>query len=67
MAALFAFTGAEARLVIGLVTRGSLASAAAACGLTEGSARQYMKRIFSKTDTRGQVELVALVMGTVRT
>jgi DNA-binding CsgD family transcriptional regulator len=63
---LFDFTPSEAALCAALVQSGTLADAAAACGLTSGSARQYMKRIFAKTNTRGQVELVALIMGSVR-
>ncbi len=66
LAALFELTAAEARLTISLVQRGSLSAAAADCGLTDGSARQYLKRIYGKTGTRGQVDLVALILGSVR-
>lgn len=66
LAALYRLTPAEARLAVSLVRFGNLAAAAANCGLTEGSARQYMKRIFEKTGTHGQVELVALIVGSVR-
>jgi DNA-binding CsgD family transcriptional regulator len=63
---LFDLTPAESALCAALVQTGTLADAADKCGLTSGSARQYMKRIFAKTQTRGQVELVALIMGSVR-
>ncbi len=66
LAALFELTAAEARLAISLVQRGSLSAAAADCGLTDGSARQYLKRIYGKTGTQGQVDLVALILGSVR-
>ncbi len=66
LAALFGLTAAEARLAISLVQRGSLSAAAADCGLTDGSARQYLKRIYGKTGTQGQVDLVALILGSVR-
>jgi len=66
LVALFGLSPAEGRLAINLVEFGSLRAAAAECGLTEGSARQYMKRIFSKTGTQGQVELVAVIMGATR-
>jgi len=65
LVALFDLSPAEARLTISLVKCGALSAAAMECSLTEGSARQYMKRIFNKTGTRGQVELVALIMGSV--
>ncbi len=63
--ALFSLSHAEAKLTISLIRTGSLASAARDCGLTGGSARQYLKRIFAKTKTRGQVDLVALLLGSV--
>jgi DNA-binding CsgD family transcriptional regulator len=63
---LFDLTPAESGLCAALVQTGTLADAADRCGLTSGSARQYMKRIFAKTQTRGQVELVALIMGSLR-
>jgi len=65
LSALYGLSSAEARLVTALIELGSLSAAAADCNLTEGSARQYLKRIFSKTGTRGQVDLVALIMATV--
>jgi len=58
----FGLTASEAQLAQALVEYGDLPRAANACGLTPGSARQYIKRIFSKTSTHGQVELVALIM-----
>lgn len=64
--ALYHLTPAEARLAINLIHFGNLAEAATKSALTEGSARQYLKRIFEKTGTRGQVELVALILGSVR-
>jgi len=66
LAALFGLSPAESRLTINLVKYGSLQGAAIASGVTEGSARQYIKRILSKTGTIGQVDLVALVLGSVR-
>jgi PAS domain-containing protein/DNA-binding CsgD family transcriptional regulator len=62
----YALSDAEARLTAKLIECGSLARAADQCGLTAGSARQYMKRIFSKTCTQGQVELVTRIMGSLR-
>lgn len=59
---LFHLTPSEATLVIALVRTGNLMDAAKACGLTVGSARQYLKRVFIKTSTSGQVALVSLVL-----
>jgi len=64
--ALFGLSPAESRLTNSLVEYGSLAAAAVKCGLTEGTARQYIKRVFQKTGTGSQVELVALILGSVR-
>ena len=64
---LFDLTPAEAVLCSALTQSGTLADAAGMCGLTAGSARQYLKRIFAKTNTRGQVDLIALIMASVRT
>lgn len=63
---LFGLTPAEGRLAIRLIELGTLKSAADACGLTEESARQYIKRILAKTGTQGQVDLVALLVGSAR-
>ncbi len=60
---LYNLTKSEAMLGAALVRKGNLTCAAADCDITVGSARQYMKRIFSKTSTSGQVEFVSLVSG----
>jgi DNA-binding CsgD family transcriptional regulator len=59
--ALFSLTPAEARLVSALILHGRLTVAAVMCGLTEGSARQYVKRILMKTGTSSQVQLATLM------
>jgi len=58
---LFALTLAEARLLQALIDRASLKDAAEANGITEGTARGYLKQIFSKTHTNSQIELIRLV------
>jgi len=63
---LFPLTCAEARLTSSLIRNGCLAMAAVDCGLTEGSARQYMRRIFAKTGTASQVELVVRIARAVQ-
>lgn len=59
--ALFDLTPAEARLAHHLASGQSLAAAAAAFGLSMSSARTYLARIFCKTGTHSQHELVALL------
>lgn len=53
----------EARLALLLASGHSIAEAAAAMGLTIETARNYSKRLYGKTGTRGQGELVAFVLG----
>jgi len=62
VAAIYCLSHAEAKLAIALVETGTLQEAATHCNITTGSARQYIKRIFHKTHTRGQVELVTLLL-----
>lgn len=58
---MFGLTIAEARLLRTLLEKASLKKAAETNGLTEGTARGYLKQIFSKTQTNSQVELLRLV------
>lgn len=58
---LFDLSPAEARLALRLATGLSLAGAAQDCGLSIASARTYLSRIFSKTGTHSQHQLVALL------
>lgn len=58
---LFALTLSEARMLKSLIVHGSLKRAAEVNGITEGTARGYLKQIFSKTQTKSQVELIRLV------
>jgi DNA-binding HTH domain-containing proteins len=58
---LFDLTPAEARLARWLAEGGSLKAASAAFGITEKTARTYLERIFRKTGTSSQVQLVAML------
>ncbi len=58
---LFDLTPAEARLASALGSGQPLEAAAAASGITVKSARTYLERIFRKTGTRQQSQLVALL------
>jgi len=61
----FALTTGEARLAVHLAAGASLHDAAAALGLTIETARTYSKRLFVKTGTHGQPDLVRLVLSSV--
>lgn len=61
-AGLYGLTPAEARLASRLVRGMSPAQAAGALGLTVNTVRTHLKRIFSKTETRRQSDLVRLLL-----
>lgn len=65
IAELFELSATEAALVVELVHGRTLAEAAAHIHITEQTARSYSKRIFSKTGTRRQAELVRLILTSV--
>jgi len=58
---LWELTPAEARLTARLSSGLGLAEAAAELTIEVSTARQYLKRVFAKTGTSGQSELVLLV------
>lgn len=59
---LYGLTGAESRLACVLATGRDLGDAAEALHITQESARTYLKRIFAKTNTRRQADLVRLIL-----
>jgi DNA-binding CsgD family transcriptional regulator len=62
LARLYALTPAEARLAGELLEGRSLEDAADQLGITIHTARTHLRRIFGKTDTRRQSELVLLLL-----
>lgn len=62
---LFDLTAAEARVAIALAAGSTVAQAAQTAGLTVKSARTYLDRIFRKTGTTRQSELVSLLRSTL--
>ena len=54
----FALTPSQARLAALLHDGASVRQAAEKLGITEGSARQYLRRIFAKTGTSRQIDLI---------
>ncbi|CAH0991192.1 hypothetical protein SIN8267_01294 [Sinobacterium norvegicum] len=65
VAKLFGLTLAEASLAILLSDGMTISEAAISLALTENSARTVSKRIFAKTGTRRQAELVKLILNSV--
>ena len=62
---LFNLSTREAGLAIAICRGLSIREAAGQIGLTEQSAREYTKRIYAKTGTRGQADLVRLILTSV--
>ncbi|TLX70628.1 hypothetical protein FAS41_27350 [Pseudomonas nicosulfuronedens] len=62
---LLGLTATEASLALRLAQGSSLVEAAQFLGLTEQTVRTYSKQIFAKTATRGQADLVRLVLSSV--
>lgn len=58
---LFDLTPAEAKFASALVSGQSVKAASRAVGITESSGRTYLARIFAKTGTHRQTELVTLL------
>lgn len=65
LAALFGLTRQEAKLALAISRGRSLAEAAIDLGITVETCRLYSKRIYSKTGTRGQADLVRLILASV--
>ena len=65
IAQLFGLRPSEARLALALSRGLSIADAAHALGLTLETARNYSKKIYAKTGTRGQSDLVRLILTSV--
>ncbi|WP_421848068.1 helix-turn-helix transcriptional regulator [Novosphingobium sp.] len=62
LAAVHGFSMREAALAIGLAQGETILDAGARLGLTAETARNYSKRLYAKTGTSGQAQLVALVL-----
>lgn len=65
IAQLFGLLPSEARLALALSRGLSIAQAAEFLGLTIETARNYSKKIYAKTGTRGQPDLVRLMLTSV--
>lgn len=65
LAALHSLSPREAALAIGLAQGETILEAGARLGLTPETARNYSKRLYAKTGTSGQAQLVALVLNSL--
>lgn len=63
---LFGITPAECRLAEALLEGSGLVAAARRLSISENTAHSHLKRLFEKTDTHRQAELVRLLMGLVQ-
>ncbi|WP_298191787.1 LuxR family transcriptional regulator [Novosphingobium sp.] len=62
LAATHGLSAREAALAIGLASGETILEAGSRLGLTPETARNYSKRLYAKTGTSGQAQLVALVL-----
>ncbi|MEO9601256.1 helix-turn-helix transcriptional regulator [Parasphingorhabdus sp.] len=65
LANLFGLTLQEARLALHISRGVSIREAATLLGLTHETTRLYSKRIYAKTGTRGQADLVRLILASI--
>lgn len=65
VAKLFKLSRSEARIAVLLADGLTMAEAALAMGITEGSARSYTKRIYEKTEINRQSDLIRLIYRSV--
>jgi DNA-binding CsgD family transcriptional regulator len=59
----FKLTPGELRVLLAVVRVGGVAGTAAALGIREATVKTHLHRVFGKTGTSRQVELVRLVAG----
>jgi DNA-binding CsgD family transcriptional regulator len=63
IAEFYGLTPAELRVLFALVEFGGVSDIASALGVSPGTAKTHLRRLFAKTGTRRQVDLVKLVVG----
>ncbi|MBH5369543.1 helix-turn-helix transcriptional regulator [Bradyrhizobium glycinis] len=57
----YGLTKAEARVAVAASSGGTTSEAATMLGLSANTVKTHLRRVFAKTDTRGQAELAALL------
>ncbi|MBX9842722.1 MAG: helix-turn-helix transcriptional regulator [Xanthobacteraceae bacterium] len=63
VARLYGLTPSELRVLLAVFETGGVADLAAALGISEATAKTHLRRLFEKTGTRRQADLVRLVAG----
>jgi DNA-binding CsgD family transcriptional regulator len=63
MAKLYGLTPSELRVLLAVFESGSVSGIADALGISEGTAKTHLRRLFGKTNTKRQADLVKLVAG----
>ncbi len=63
IAKLYKLTPSELRVLLAVVQRGGVVEVADALGISEATVKTHLHRLFAKTDTRRQADLVKLVAG----
>jgi DNA-binding CsgD family transcriptional regulator len=63
IAKLYKLTPSELRVLLAIVQVGSVAEVAEALGIAESTAKTHLHRVFAKTGTKRQADLVKLVAG----
>ena len=59
----YGLTAGELRVLFALINVGSVAEVAPVLGITEGTVRNHLHRLFEKTGTQRQADLVKLIGG----
>jgi DNA-binding CsgD family transcriptional regulator len=63
IARLYKLTPTELRVLLAVVEVGGVPEVAVALGIGEGTVKTHLHRLFAKTDTKRQADLVKLVAG----
>jgi DNA-binding CsgD family transcriptional regulator len=63
VAKLHGLTPGELRVLLGIVENDNIQQVAEALGLSQATVKTHLRRVYEKTGTRGQVDLVKLIAG----
>jgi DNA-binding CsgD family transcriptional regulator len=63
IAKLYGLTPTELRVLLAVFEAGGVSDIAGALGISEATAKTHLRRLFDKTSTRRQADLVKLVAG----
>jgi DNA-binding CsgD family transcriptional regulator len=63
VAKLHRLTPGELRVLLGIIENDNIQQVAGALGLSPATVKTHLRRVYEKTGTRGQVDLVKLIAG----